>query len=142
WDEYRLARILDGCIADAEAHEIDDVDYLRTFGLDPAPAPGRPNDPPTDMVGEPDTTAGTSATNAGRPAVTAGELWAHLYREVGGTLPAAHAAAVELILDQGTLARRVVRTLGPSPEREAFRRVYGHLAACLQDDRGFRPEEV
>lgn len=107
WDEDRLAVILDGCIRDAERHEIRDHEYLRVFRLD-APA-------------------------------TAGELWAHLYREVGGSLDDGSAATIEHILERGTLARRLVESLGSAPEREDLRRVYGHLAACLQENRLFSP---
>lgn len=110
WDEERLARILDGCIAAAGAHRIDDVAYLRAFGLD-GPATGR-------------------------------DLWAHLLREVGQELTGDHAAAIQYILEHGTLARRLVASLGADPAREDFRRVYGHLARCLQENRLFRPGVV
>ena len=107
WEERRLARVLDRCIADAEAAPIDDPEYRAVLGV--------------GGVG------------------TAGEAWADLRSRVGGALPPDHAAAIDPILEHGTLARRLVDTLGASPARERIREVYAELAGCLRDDRPFRP---
>lgn len=110
WGADPLVTILDGCIRDADLHEIRDREYLRVFGLD-APT-------------------------------TAGALWTHLYREVSGWLDEGYARAIEHILERGTLARRLVESAGAAPGRETFRDVYGHLAACLEENRMFSPEAV
>lgn len=52
WDERRLARILDGCVADAEDHIIEDADYLRLFGFEPPQAAGEVWARLADAVGD------------------------------------------------------------------------------------------
>ena len=106
WEERRLAKVFDGCVARAERHEITDEEYLRLFGLDGA-------------------------------AATAGELWRHLMGATRDAIPAAHAAAADHILDHGTLARRLVTTLGARPAMDDLRQVYAQLADCLQENRLF-----
>lgn len=71
--------------------------------------------------------------------LTAGELWGHIYRSVSGTIPEPNARAIELILDRGTLARRLVAALGAAPRREDVREVYALLAGCLAENRLFDP---
>jgi len=44
---------------------------------------------------------------------------------------------VEMILDRGTLATRIVEATGRAPSRDRLREVYGELARCLDEDRMF-----
>ncbi len=75
---------------------------------------------------------------------TAGDLW----RKIGGslleTMPAPERRALDTILREGSLARRIAEATGPHPDAERVRAVYGRLADCLAADRSFtaRPEPV
>ncbi|MGK7312676.1 MAG: carboxylate-amine ligase [Candidatus Longimicrobiales bacterium M2_2A_002] len=111
WNEARLVRVLDACIADGEAARIDDVAYLRVLGLD---------------------------ADAGfAESASAGDVWAGLRDGVGNALSPAHATAIDHILRHGTLARRLVDALGDAPDRDRLRRVYAGLAGCLREGRPF-----
>ncbi|MHC5003480.1 MAG: carboxylate-amine ligase [Planctomycetota bacterium] len=74
----------------------------------------------------------------GRPEhpCSAGELWAALAEEL---LPAGAEAwpALHVLLGRGTLARRITRALGASPDRDRLRAVYGALCDCLEEGRMF-----
>ena len=45
---------------------------------------------------------------------------------------------LQVILDEGCLARRIVRAVGPTPERERIQSVYQDLADCLRTGEMFR----
>lgn len=110
WEVEPLARLLRGSIAEAEQTVITDRAYLRLFGVC-------------------------------RGTLTAAELWRHLL-EASPAEPAPDpevAQALKVILDQGPLARRLRRAVGPQPERAAIREVYSELAACLAEGRSFLP---
>lgn len=77
-----------------------------------------------------------------RKRCTAGELWAHIAGAVmagnpgnRGTAP----EALDVILANGTLARRILRCLKGKPSHKAIRRVYGELCDCLAAGRMFLP---
>jgi hypothetical protein len=111
WSEERLERILLSTIAEAEHALIEDLSYLRAFGLGTRP-------------------------------VRADALWQHLIETRVDTHPerAEAGPALRLILNEGCLARRIVRALGPSPSRGRLREVYGRLADCLLDNQSFSGE--
>jgi hypothetical protein len=50
----------------------------------------------------------------------------------------AHLPALEGILSDGPLARRILRRTGPKPDRAALSDVYTELADCLREGRLFR----
>jgi gamma-glutamyl:cysteine ligase YbdK (ATP-grasp superfamily) len=66
----------------------------------------------------------------------AGELWRHLAEAVlsGGE---AFRPALRVILERGTLARRLLAALGPSPSAARLREVYGDLCDCLEEGEMF-----
>jgi gamma-glutamyl:cysteine ligase YbdK (ATP-grasp superfamily) len=104
----RLAQLLERTAAEAEAAKIDDRAYLLALGLD----------------------GGTRS---------AGELWRALVDRDGtshGAL-AEHASALEVLLEEGCLARRLLRRLGKQPTREALESAYRELADCLREGRLF-----
>ena len=77
-----------------------------------------------------------------RDRCTAGELWKNL----AGKLPTGGAGddaavrdAMQVILSRGTLARRILDSLGNDPSRERIRRVYRELCDCLSEGRMFIP---
>ncbi|MBM3880886.1 MAG: glutamate--cysteine ligase [Verrucomicrobia bacterium] len=98
-----LETILLATIQDAEAAQIQDRRYLDTFGWD------RPG------------------------ACAAGDLWQHLAQnlKVASEFEPDSVQALDIILGQGTLARRLLRALGSDSSREALRYVYGQLCDCL-----------
>ena len=103
-----LHRLLLATIRDADHAMIDDADYLALLGW----------------------------TKSSRCSV--GELWRQL---VAQTEPCADdpqsRAALELILTQGPLARRIVRRLSPASSPELLRSTYGELCECLATGRMF-----
>lgn len=108
-----LSRILTACVRDAEQAWIDDAQYLSILGYP-------------------------------QKSCTARALWQHL----GEVLKSHHAPHLELwhtqlqlILDYGPLARRIVRALGGDCSRAALHRVYARLAQTLADGKAFIPED-
>ena len=71
-------------------------------------------------------------------AQSAGQLWTHLVERAA--LPPEHAEPVELILERGPLAQRILDALGPRPSSERLSAVYTELSACLAHARLFEPE--
>lgn len=67
----------------------------------------------------------------------AGELWAHLRAATLDDEPPDVAAALDLILERGVLARRIMIAVGPEVRAEALAEVYDELCRCLLEGRGF-----
>jgi gamma-glutamyl:cysteine ligase YbdK (ATP-grasp superfamily) len=104
-----LAALLDACVREADEAPVEDASYLSLLGY-----PGRP--------------------------CSAGELWAHLLSDVPPDAPINEPMfrdALDLILEQGPLARRIVRAVGRAPEHPRVRRVYAELCDCLDAGRMF-----
>ncbi|MEJ2217419.1 MAG: glutamate-cysteine ligase family protein [Gemmatimonadota bacterium] len=102
-----LAAILDATIARGEQAVIEDDEYLDKLGL--------------------------------APPMTAGDVWRHLVDFHMRSDPAAAEwlPALDVILEQGPLARRILHAVGATPGRTAeparLRAVYGRLCDCLVD---------
>jgi glutamate---cysteine ligase / carboxylate-amine ligase len=99
-----LRRILDACRRDAEQALIEDTHYLAALGL-PASA------------------------------CHARELWGRLLDAMtaDSLLAPRWAAPLQLILERGPLARRLLDTLGSEPTAQALRTTYRELCQCLQE---------
>jgi carboxylate-amine ligase len=74
------------------------------------------------------------------------ELWQHLQETLLPHPPAEDAAIYRLYLNQGTLARRIVRALEQesgsrpeSPDRTTLHQIYGRLCDCLERGEPFIP---
>lgn len=67
----------------------------------------------------------------------AGELWRHLIDATGVAGDAPWREPLGVILEQGPLARRILRALGPACTRERLHAVYRELCACLDGGRPF-----
>lgn len=105
----------------ADAAMIRDRDYLEAFGIHSREA-------------------------------TAGDVWRHLVESVVAAEPGLGAAwekALSVILSEGPLARRIVRTVaGEKPgvasrlglDRDRLHHVYGSLCDCLNENRMFHAE--
>lgn len=105
-----LAELFESVIRDGEETVISDPDYLTLFGL------------------------------SGKGSIRAGDLWRELAERCRPLLTAAGPAigdAVTTVLEQGPLARRILRALGQNSDRELMRQVYGSLADCLHTGRLF-----
>lgn len=106
-----LAEILGGTIQDAERAVIRDKDYLRALGF-------------------------------GAAACTAGDLWAHLVETIGSGAyvpdngPGEH--PLDVILREGTLARRLADAVGPNPSHPHLMGVARRLCDALRDGGSFR----
>ncbi len=104
-----LADLLERTTAQAERAVVDDADYLRALGLD-----------------------GTVRS--------AQEVWQALalrHLASGGERDE-HGPALEVLLEQGCLARRIVSRVGEKPTREALTALYRELADCLREGRLLR----
>ncbi|SDS41161.1 glutamate-cysteine ligase family protein [Christiangramia echinicola] len=66
-------------------------------------------------------------------------IWKRLYELVGGKLSAGQQDHIEFILQNGSLATRILKALRNDFEIENIKKVYGRLADCLQENRMFRP---
>lgn len=113
WSEQALEPILNACIADGGAAPVEDPRYLELFGF--------PSNLPAN----------------------ARELWLHLEQELFGTVVDADplCEARRLIVEKGTLARRILTDLRGAPEPENMRRTYAKLCECLDEGRLFIPSK-
>jgi gamma-glutamyl:cysteine ligase YbdK (ATP-grasp superfamily) len=105
----RLAALLSRTTADAQAATLDDAELLQALGLRPG-------------------------------ARSAGDVWRELVaRDVAGDPALAeHLPALEQILEEGPLARRLLARAGPEPTREALASLYREVADCLRAGRLLR----
>ena len=118
FDTKRLAELLNKTVKDAENATIDWAEYLSVFGIDFATAPTA-------------TTPAVTSVNA----VTAGELWKHIYSVVKNDLTEVSQNVMEKMLERGTLSSALYKALGDSPTHEAFVTEYKKLADCLAHNR-------
>jgi hypothetical protein len=108
-DTGALAALLDETVAAAERAPLADDGYRAALGLPDA-------------------------------ARSAGDAWRALvdrHLRADPTWPE-WAPALELVLEEGPLARRILRRLGPAPARSRVRETYEALCECLHDGRLFR----
>lgn len=111
WEIEPLEKIFLATIREAEQTRIDDARFLEMFGF-------------------PDSGAGA----------TAGELWRHLAESL---LLAENGKRghlfdpLETILEEGPLARRILKAAGPDPDRARLQSVYRRLCDCLAEGRMF-----
>jgi gamma-glutamyl:cysteine ligase YbdK (ATP-grasp superfamily) len=100
-----LARVLRATIRDAEAAIVDDADYLRALGIGANPC-------------------------------SAGDAWRALLEAAARNASIVGAwwrPAVDVILERGPLARRILRATGERPSRRKLHDVYAALCDCLRD---------
>jgi gamma-glutamyl:cysteine ligase YbdK (ATP-grasp superfamily) len=99
-----LVDVLQTCVRHAEEAEITDAEYLRLMGF-----PDR--------------------------RCQASELWRHLtvssMRNQSEQQNSAR-QALQIMLDRGSLARRIVRAVGPEYSKKRLTAVYGKLCECLE----------
>lgn len=107
WNEKPLAAILKNGIEKAEQALITDTDYLQAFG-----------------------------SNAG--SLTIGELWKHIVSRLGHIDELKRRRGnVELILNEGSLSTRILKSLKGDYSLSSLTKVYRELAECLAGNRLF-----
>jgi gamma-glutamyl:cysteine ligase YbdK (ATP-grasp superfamily) len=117
-DQDTLVDVLEGTIWQGERAYVESLEYRAVLGMESAEAP------------------------------TTGDVWRHLVEVGAATDPAAEewGAALDTILEEGPLARRILACLpvggSAGDERERLRVVYGRLADCLARGEVFHAEEV
>ena len=104
-----LAELFARTTAQAEQAVVEDAELLRALGLDPG-------------------------------ARSAREVWRALFERHLASDPGAaeHGAAIEVMLEEGCLARRILRRVGEKPPREALAALYRELGECLRAGRLLR----
>ncbi|MFW5653738.1 MAG: carboxylate-amine ligase [Planctomycetota bacterium] len=71
---------------------------------------------------------------------TFGEVWQHLVDAVlGHEADRVFRSDIDCILNEGCLARRILKATGPEPDRDRLGTVYAALCDCLQAGRMFVP---
>lgn len=74
-----------------------------------------------------------------RGRASAGDVWRHLVSELSSEPGFGEwKPALDVMLNEGCLARRIVNALGPSPSRPRLEAVYRELASCLDAGEMFR----
>ena len=106
-----LAPVLRRCIQDADRARIDDPDFLKLFG-------------------------------GPRRECSAGALWEAIAERLdreNSRYASLWRAPLEFVLVRGPLARRLLRAVGPRPDRAALHELYTALCDSLQAGRQFDP---
>jgi gamma-glutamyl:cysteine ligase YbdK (ATP-grasp superfamily) len=108
WRPELLADILDKTAEKAQDAVIDDREYLQVFGLNASSA-------------------------------KASEVWRHIAEQlIGGNAALLKwKPEIDVILTQGSLAQRIVNSMGTQPSGEAMAAVYRKLCACLEQNKMF-----
>jgi carboxylate-amine ligase len=107
WIKDDLFPILNVAIKDAEDAQIENLEYLKLFGI-------------TDMC-------------------TVGDVWKKLYKSVKPKLHKTHHKAIETILEEGTLATRILKAIGHDTSNAHIISVYQDLQKCLMSNKLFKP---
>ncbi len=109
WPVGPLLSILERTISSGEAAIIEDSEYLRAFGYPEKQA-------------------------------RAADIWRHLIRECFTADSASDneiMGPLRLILDRGTLSRRILKSVGEDPSASCLHEVYEELCDCLAQGRLF-----
>ncbi|WP_114783071.1 carboxylate-amine ligase [Botryobacter ruber] len=110
FDEKELADIFLQVIRTGQETLLTDIKYLHFFSMDKAEG------------------------------CSAGELWYHLLFDLADFSEQPEVKhALDVILTQGNLSRRILKALGENPTPERIQEVYRQLAACLQNGKVFTP---
>jgi len=109
WKTDALVHLFDHVIERGQKGIIDNHEYLKLFGLD-------------------------------RNTATARELWYHIINRLIKSESSSlekWKREIDVILDEGPLAERIVRAIGHNHSKENIVHVYRHLCDCLEQNRMF-----
>lgn len=105
WVKEELFLILNDAIKYGEDSRIENLDYLKLFGL--------------------------------KQISSVNDVWKQLYSTVKSKLHKSHHQTIELILEEGTLATRLLRAVGNNPSEKQIISVYRSMQSCLQTNQLF-----
>lgn len=71
--------------------------------------------------------------------MTAGDLWQHILQELMPLLSNETISYIQVILQKGNLAERILSSLGGDISSQSLQKVYQRLANCLQEGKSFLP---
>ncbi|MEO8933317.1 MAG: glutamate-cysteine ligase family protein [Xanthomarina sp.] len=71
--------------------------------------------------------------------ITVKKLWKHLYNLTKENIHKSHQEALEIILNEGTLATRIIKAIANDYSEEKIKQVYADLAKCLHENKLFFP---
>ncbi|MFD1162838.1 glutamate-cysteine ligase family protein [Hwangdonia seohaensis] len=74
-----------------------------------------------------------------KPTASVKDVWKHLYQSVKSTLHKSHHEAIELILEEGTLATRLLKAVGNDTSENHIVSVYRDMQKCLKTNTLFKP---
>jgi len=109
WKTDALVHLFDHVIERGQKGIIDNHEYLKLFGFD-------------------------------RNTATARELWRHIISRLinsGNSSLEKWKREIDVILEEGSLAERIVRAVGHDHSKENIASVYRHLCDCLEQNRMF-----
>lgn len=115
WQTETLYGLLQNTIRHGDRAVVSDVDYRRLFGF------------------------------PGHEPISAGEIWKHLAAAAESQARSRHPhvrSALQILLERGPLARRILGAVGPEPSREQLASVYRELCDCLAGGRMFLGPDV
>jgi gamma-glutamyl:cysteine ligase YbdK (ATP-grasp superfamily) len=70
---------------------------------------------------------------------TLGDIWKHLYQHVKSKLHSSHHHSIELILEEGTLATRLLKGTGKDTSEKHITSIYRQLQDCLMTNTLYKP---
>jgi gamma-glutamyl:cysteine ligase YbdK (ATP-grasp superfamily) len=109
WKTDFLAQLLEQAAEKAEAARVDNEEYLQVFGF-------------------PDRSANMT------------DLWRHITERLvrsGNVAVTTWKREIDVVLSQGTLSRRIIKSLGKDHSKENITRVYKQLCDCLAQNKMF-----
>jgi gamma-glutamyl:cysteine ligase YbdK (ATP-grasp superfamily) len=110
WSTADLRAIYDAAVREGDLATVTNAEYLNCLGY-----------------------PGSASANLG-------QVWRHLYQTLVDDPPHADRSLyrpLEIILNEGTLSRRILRRTGDQPTLEILHQVYGELCQCLEESRMF-----
>lgn len=110
WKTEHLAAIFDDCIIHAQDSIITNPEYLQVFGLQENKA-------------------------------SAKSLWQHIFQKVSANNSKLEhwKPELQIIMNEGSLASRILKKTGEEPSTSDLQEVYRQLAACLAQNKLFIP---
>lgn len=70
---------------------------------------------------------------------TAGELWKHIYEKIKSRISPKHQQTLEFLLENGSLASRILKAVNEDFSEENLKNVYDRLGGCLAKNQLFAP---
>ncbi|MFD1095880.1 carboxylate-amine ligase [Salegentibacter chungangensis] len=67
------------------------------------------------------------------------DIWFKLYERVKSNISVRHRESIEFLLNNGSLATRILKVLGDEPSEGRIKEVYLDLADCLEQNKFFKP---